>query len=379
MSSTTKSNTDSSDNSSDNKDDKKFSIKDTLYSVFNQSNILILIWFLAIYLIIYIILAIFKKPSPEGNGLLSSRMFDIIVFGIIGCILIYNLLYQSGQEKEKDFKSIFASYSDYVNDKSSVFSVIMLGIFFYLGIYFTGIPMDARKPFSITLFESGIWITFVICLIIYFCRTVFNISIVDLFNKTISGVWNVIPEKPGEDKEDKSDTNSSSSKKGDKAGVPKVPEVYHIRNNLYTYDDAKSVCSAYGGRLADYNDIEKAYNAGAEWCGYGWSANQMAFFPTQKETWTKLQSNDKHKNDCGRPGINGGYMSNPNIRFGVNCYGIKPAPRQVEKNIMDANKNQIVPRNPDDILLDKKIQFWKDNGDKIVQINSFNLDKWSEY
>ena len=109
MSSTTKSNTDSSDNSSDNKDDKKFSIKDTLYSVFNQSNILILIWFLAIYLIIYIILAIFKKPSPEGNGLLSSRMFDIIVFGIIGCILIYNLLYQSGQEKEKDFKSIFSS------------------------------------------------------------------------------------------------------------------------------------------------------------------------------------------------------------------------------------------------------------------------------
>jgi hypothetical protein len=105
----------------------------------------------------------------------------------------------------------------------------------------------------------------------------------------------------------------------------------------------------------------------------------MALFPTQKETWKKLQDSDKHKNDCGRPGINGGYMANPNLRFGVNCYGVKPAPKQVEKDIMASKQNQIVPRNKEDILLDQKVQFWKDNGDKIVRLSSFNLDKWSEY
>jgi hypothetical protein len=385
MSSATKSNTVASStsvsnkDSSDDKDDsKKFSIKNTLYSVFNQSNILILIMFLAIYLIIYVILGIFKKPSPEGNGLLSSRMFDIIVFVVIGCILIYKLFYNSSQEKESDFKSYLTSYSDYVNDKSSVFSVIMLALFFYVGIYFSGIPMDASKPYSISLFETGMWITFVICIIVYFCRNVLNISIVDLFHRAISGTWNVIPEKPESDKDDKS-KSSDKTTSTEKQSVPKVPEVYNISNNLYTYDDAKSVCRAYGARLATYDDIEKAYNAGAEWCGYGWSANQMALFPTQKETWKKLQDSDKHKNDCGRPGINGGYMANPNLRFGVNCYGVKPAPKQVEKDIMASKQNQIVPRNKEDILLDQKVQFWKDNGDKIVRLSSFNLDKWSEY
>jgi hypothetical protein len=31
----------------------------------------------------------------------------------------------------------------------------------------------------------------------------------------------------------------------------------------------------------------------------------MALFPTQKETWDKLQKIKGHEHDCGRPGING--------------------------------------------------------------------------
>ena len=105
----------------------------------------------------------------------------------------------------------------------------------------------------------------------------------------------------------------------------------------------------------------------------------MALFPTQKSTWDKLQSSDKHKNDCGRPGINGGYMANPKLRFGVNCFGIKPEPRQIEKDIMAMKQNQLVPRDQRDIDLDRKVQFWKENGDKLLRISSFNRDKWSEY
>ena len=29
------------------------------------------------------------------------------------------------------------------------------------------------------------------------------------------------------------------------------------------------------------------------------------------------------RTSCGRPGVNGGYF-NPNNKFGVNCYGVKP-------------------------------------------------------
>jgi hypothetical protein len=47
------------------------------------------------------------------------------------------------------------------------------------------------------------------------------------------------------------------------------PEVFNISNNLYTYDDAKSICSAYDASLATYDQIEKSYNGGGEWCSRG--------------------------------------------------------------------------------------------------------------
>ena len=85
--------------------------------------------------------------------------------------------------------------------------------------------------------------------------------------------------------------------------------------------------------------MEKAHENGANWCNYGWSKDQMALFPTQKSTWDKLQDNDSTKNNCGRPGINGGVMSNPALRFGVNCYGVKPSPKgdEIQKNSASAS------------------------------------------
>ena len=71
-------------------------------------------------------------------------------------------------------------------------------------------------------------------------------------------------------------------------GVAPVPEitiekqVFHIPGNEYTYDNANSLCKAYGSRLATYEEVEKSYTTGGEWCSYGWSDKQLALFPTQK-------------------------------------------------------------------------------------------------
>ena len=46
---------------------------------------------------------------------------------------------------------------------------------------------------------------------------------------------------------------------------------------------------------------------------------------------------------------------------------------------MDAKSSSIVPKTPEELLLDKKVQYWKENASKIVNINSFNNKKWSEY
>jgi hypothetical protein len=151
-------------------------------------------------------------------------------------------------------------------------------------------------------------------------------------------------------------------------------EVFNIPNNKYTYDDAKAICAAYGAKLANYNEVESSYQTGGEWCNYGWSDNQMALFPTQKETWDKLQKIKGHENDCGRPGINGGFIDNKNVRFGVNCYGYKPLITPAETQKMQTAP--VFPLTLKDIEKQKRIDYWKKRIPEIL-LSPFNRSSWS--
>jgi hypothetical protein len=161
------------------------------------------------------------------------------------------------------------------------------------------------------------------------------------------------------------------------APVPEIkikPQVFHVPGNNYTYDNANALCKAYGAELANYNQIEKAYKKGGEWCSYGWSDGQMAYYPTQKKTFNYLQGVEGHENDCGRPGINGGYIANPNVRFGVNCFGYKPKITEQEQEIM--NTEPLYPRNLNDIKEEKRIDYWKRKIPEII-VAPFNKNIWS--
>jgi hypothetical protein len=160
--------------------------------------------------------------------------------------------------------------------------------------------------------------------------------------------------------------------------VPEIKfrkQVFNIPGNYYSYDNAKALCSAYGAELATYDQIEKAYNNGAEWCNYGWSANQLALFPTQKKTYDTLQTIPGHENDCGRTGVNGGYIANPNVKFGVNCYGNKPKMTSEEEELMKTVSPY--PETSEDIAFQKKVDVMKNNLDKIL-VSPFNHNSWGE-
>jgi len=147
--------------------------------------------------------------------------------------------------------------------------------------------------------------------------------------------------------------------------VPEIKfkkQVFNIPGNYYSYDNAKALCAAYGAKLATYDQIEKAYNNGAEWCNYGWSANQLALFPTQQKTYDTLQSTKGHENDCGRPGINGGYIANPNVKFGV-------------KELM--KKASPYPESAEDIAFQQKVDQMKGHLDQIL-VSPFNHNSWGE-
>ena len=154
--------------------------------------------------------------------------------------------------------------------------------------------------------------------------------------------------------------------------LPKTPggmkEVFFVSGNRYTYDEAPAVCAVYNAELASYEQVQDAFSHGAEWCGYGWTAGGMALFPTQDETWRKLQIElDSNKRTrCGRPGVNGGYFD-PNMKFGVNCYGVKPN--------CDKNKYPI-PVSLDSDEQKAAFNKFKQNSGKI-KVDSFNRDGWS--
>ena len=159
--------------------------------------------------------------------------------------------------------------------------------------------------------------------------------------------------------------------------VPEIrfkKEVFNIPGNYYDYTNAKALCQAYGANLASYQQVEDSYRNGGEWCNYGWSDGQMALFPTQQKTFDNLQKIKGHENDCGRPGVNGGYMINPKLRFGVNCYGNKPKITDEEEELMKYTTPYA--ETAEDIAFQKRVEFWKNKVGQIL-VSPFNYNTWS--
>jgi len=157
-------------------------------------------------------------------------------------------------------------------------------------------------------------------------------------------------------------------------GGPKS-EVFNISRNIYTYTDASAVCSAVGADLATYEQVKEAYESGADWCNYGWSKGQMALYPTQKETWSKLQKGSpEYRNACGRPGVNGGYFDNPELRFGVNCFGVKP-PRNATDELLESQV--ALPSTAEEIEYEKKVQKYREQLNTLTVL-PFKRGQWTE-
>lgn len=239
-----------------------------------------------------------------------------------------------------------------------------------------------KMPYTIHLLEHKVWTIIASYAILMFFKHVFNIDLLKMINDFVMNFYNIeqklVLGTPTPTDTPITPTPTDTPITPITPSIPpKYDEVFNIGNNLYTYEDAQHICSVYGARLANYNEIEDAYNNGGEWCNYGWSDGQMVFFPTQKSSWDKLQKNPKLKNACGRPGINGGYIDNPYIKFGVNCYGKRPDPKDTDLARMNQPIN--IPKTEQEIAMDQKIKFWKDNADKLLQINSFNNSAWSEF
>ena len=232
---------------------------------------------------------------------------------------------------------------------------------------FTDVPTQSNE---LKFMEMLMWGVFLFLILVNGIQYFFNVDI----KAVVRNLFTPTPEI------DLSVTSNnikdiSNNEEKEEEEEPTNEEVFHISKNKYTYDDAKAICKSYNSKLATYEQIENAYKNGAEWCSYGWSDNQMTLFPTQKDTWDKLQKIEDHENDCGRPGINGGYIDNPNVTYGVNCYGIKPKSKPHERHMM--NSNDILPKTEKEKEFEEKVRNFK-NSQPTVSLSPFNYDSWNE-
>ena len=364
-------------------------IKLSVSSIFTKSNFILLICFLIVYFILFYIIKFFSNDDTENKvnaQLAMSRTIDIFVSVIFITILI--MMYYSLNQTEKNdiIGQMLLWTKNFFDDPTTPFSFIIFILIFYTIIYVLQIPMTPEtKPFTIGIIESKLFIVLICVFIINFFKYVFGISLMNLMfgaNNELVKLWHKLPD---EFHYDESGNKIVSVK--DNSGNIAVPvldtpkeEVFNISNNLYTYDDAISICKSFDSKLATYDQIEDAYNKGGEWGTYGWSENQMILFPTQKDTWNKLQKIKGHENDRGRPGINGAYLSNPLMLFGVNCYGIKKSSTVDDLNrLKHSNTEPVQPKTTQDVIMDAKVKYWRENQNTMLILSSFNNKQWSQY
>ena len=270
------------------------------------------------------------KPTDDFNNLIFNPLVILTVFFIIILYFSFSLGNNSSSEG-----FVFGDTSSNSNSNNSTILNIVLGIIiFYMLIRF----------------------------IEYIYNIDFSTKIYDVFTDTAKVDLNII-------------TNDTSTSANLLLNDLEEKQVFNIPGNKYDYDSAKALCKAYNSDLATYNQVEDSYKSGGEWCNYGWSEGQMALFPTQQTTYNNLQKVEGHEHDCGRPGINGGYIANPNIQFGVNCYGVKPSITQEESDLM----NTMTPY--PETKKDKEFQAEVDSlKNKIAEIlvSPFNYKSWTQ-
>ena len=325
--------------------------------------------YLGIFIVVFWFTYISMRKSNSGSSI-DTRMVDFIIFGLlIITMLFFYLKNRNVFFTEEFWKKKTTGFIEYLDEDYSFVNNVLILFGLYMVVYLLNVPMSVHnKPISITIIESIMVGLIIITGFVLFFRYILGVQLMDIITdiiKTLGGE---------EQKKDK----VSEEDKGTPDIVIEQKEVFNVGDNKYTYKEAEAVCRVFDAEVASFDQVEKAYNDGGEWCNYGWTKGQMALFPTQKSTWKKLQKDPKHKNDCGRPGINGGYFKNPYLKFGVNCYGIKREQTETDTNRMKMNRISPHKRSKEDKEMDKKVEEWKKNK-KDFMINSYNNTTWSKY
>lgn len=252
-----------------------------------------------------------------------------------------------------------------------------------LGVKNSGSNSNTTTKYGTPLmWFMGFLVVFLIIFAYYyepFMRSIQNWT--DSINLWLTGTGNpptpppsVVPTKPPVAPQDEDSNHESGMSRVVERVLPPAKEVFNVSKNDYTYYDAAPLCKALGAELATYEDVKRAWQKGADWCNYGWVKGQMAVYPTQDSTYEELQQGpEEQRGACGKPGLNGGFFDNPELRFGVTCTGKRPP--QSSHDATSVTSGSTRPLTSSGLEFEKKVQQFKVESDNLG-IMPFNKEKW---
>jgi len=344
------------------------SAQDYLMFILNESHLYLLFAFVILYSFVSLGYTSYAKHHHHAKMPVSlPRLFDYILLLVVIAFVAYYYITADEYTKTHLLDEFMKWSYKFYEEPAMMFSTMIFICVFILITFALNIPTHGENtPFSVTIISHKGWYLLYSQVIVLILKYGLGLDLIR-YLKDPKNYHSGSP--PPDDEETVKDPEKESGKE---KGSGK-DEVFHINNNLYTYGDAKHICASLDSRLASYEEIEAAYKKGGEWCGYGWSEDQLALFPTQHETWSRLQKDPTTKNMCGRPGINGGFIQNPATKYGVNCFGIKPDEKMKAVGIAPNSKEYLVQFEKDGVA---NVNAWK-NKRQSLSVLPFNPLQWS--
>ena len=264
-------------------------------------------------------------------------------------------------------QDFFNSLNNYASNPLILVIFIFVILIYYILFAFIGGSSNesSNSGGGFILFEGLLWGLFILLIFVNGIYYFYNINILTYFNDIFSNEPEIVIEKTI------TPIIDNSKNVIQKDDIQK--EVYHIPGNRFTYHDAKAICNAFDSDLASYEQLLKSHEIGANWCSYGWTKDQLGLYPTSQNHFKKMQKREGHEYDCGLPGINGGFVSNPHTKLGANCYGIKPKKSILESEVLD--NQELYPKSQKEHLFEQRVKYWKNRIGNIL-INPFNNNNW---
>ena len=118
------------DNQRYNVDSDTNNYEGVFYSIFNKSNIIMFLWFLAIYFVAFFILGFFfnKNENVSNYQLRLSRTIDILSLLCFLVIVISTYSSYSDSQKQNLIENTISNTKDYVNSPISIFSTVLFNL-----------------------------------------------------------------------------------------------------------------------------------------------------------------------------------------------------------------------------------------------------------